>query len=114
MNREKENNKKQTNNNRPKHVNFEDPNLNVSIPIFAIHGNHDDPAGKGNLAALDVLSSAGLINYFGKVWNEWKREEKLIFLNTYMLGNWSRRCSNLSTFNQERRNNARFTWSWKC
>lgn len=27
-------------------VNFEDPNLNVSIPVFSIHGNHDDPCGK--------------------------------------------------------------------
>jgi len=27
-------------------VNYEDPNLNVSIPIFSIHGNHDDPSGE--------------------------------------------------------------------
>lgn len=27
-------------------VNYEDPNLNISIPIFSIHGNHDDPTGK--------------------------------------------------------------------
>lgn len=27
-------------------VNFEDQNLNVSIPVFSIHGNHDDPCGK--------------------------------------------------------------------
>ena len=26
-------------------VNYEDPNYNVSIPVFSIHGNHDDPAG---------------------------------------------------------------------
>lgn len=26
-------------------VNFEDQNLNVSIPVFSIHGNHDDPCG---------------------------------------------------------------------
>ena len=26
-------------------VNYEDPNYNISIPIFLIHGNHDDPAG---------------------------------------------------------------------
>lgn len=26
-------------------VNFEDPNINVSMPIFSIHGNHDDPSG---------------------------------------------------------------------
>ena len=28
-------------------INYEDPNLNVSIPVFSIHGNHDDPQGAG-------------------------------------------------------------------
>lgn len=27
-------------------VNYEDPNINVAIPVFSIHGNHDDPTGK--------------------------------------------------------------------
>lgn len=27
------------------HVNYEDPDINVSIPVFSIHGNHDDPTG---------------------------------------------------------------------
>jgi DNA repair exonuclease SbcCD nuclease subunit len=26
-------------------VNYEDPNFNVGLPVFTIHGNHDDPAG---------------------------------------------------------------------
>lgn len=26
-------------------ANFLDPNFNVSIPVFSIHGNHDDPCG---------------------------------------------------------------------
>lgn len=47
-------------------VNYEDPNLNVSTPLFSIHGNHDDPTGQGNLCSLDLLSAAGLVNYFGK------------------------------------------------
>jgi double-strand break repair protein MRE11 len=47
-------------------VNFEDENVNVALPIFAIHGNHDDPSGQENLSALDILSSCSLINYFGK------------------------------------------------
>jgi double-strand break repair protein MRE11 len=47
-------------------INYQDPNLNISIPIFSIHGNHDDPAGDGNLAALDILSTGGFINYFGR------------------------------------------------
>jgi DNA repair exonuclease SbcCD nuclease subunit len=28
-----------------KTVNYEDPNFNISVPMFIIHGNHDDPAG---------------------------------------------------------------------
>ena len=50
-------------------VNYEDPNLNISMPVFSIHGNHDDPAGQGNLCTLDILASAGLVNYFGKYTN---------------------------------------------
>ncbi|KAG8993945.1 meiotic recombination [Tulasnella sp. JGI-2019a] len=51
-------------------INYEDPNLNVGIPVFSIHGNHDDPQGagpEGALCALDLLSVSGLINYIGKV-----------------------------------------------
>ncbi|KAG1663650.1 hypothetical protein FOA52_011705 [Chlamydomonas sp. UWO 241] len=28
-------------------VNFLDPNINIGLPIFTIHGNHDDPSGVG-------------------------------------------------------------------
>ncbi|XP_066985311.1 double-strand break repair protein MRE11 isoform X4 [Macrobrachium rosenbergii] len=47
-------------------VNYQDPNLNVSIPVFSIHGNHDDPSGMGQFCALEMLSTAGLVNYFGR------------------------------------------------
>ncbi len=48
-------------------VNYEDPNFNVDLPFFTVHGNHDDPAGSGALSALDLLSVANFVNYFGKV-----------------------------------------------
>lgn len=48
------------------HVNYEDLDINVGIPIFSIHGNHDDPSGEGHLAALDLLQVSGLINYYGR------------------------------------------------
>jgi DNA repair exonuclease SbcCD nuclease subunit len=71
-------------------INYQDPNLNVGIPVFSIHGNHDDPQGaglvspyfslsltlaallngrvqEGALCALDVLSVSGLVNYMGKI-----------------------------------------------
>lgn len=57
-----------------KTVNYEDPNLNVSIPVFSIHGNHDDPSGLGRLSVLDILSTTGLINYFGK-WTDLNKVE---------------------------------------
>ncbi|KAI5801559.1 double-strand break repair protein mus-23 [Peziza echinospora] len=49
------------------HANYEDPDINVAIPVFSIHGNHDDPSGGGRFCALDILSVAGLINYFGRI-----------------------------------------------
>ncbi|KAG5649982.1 meiotic recombination [Sphagnurus paluster] len=51
-------------------INYEDPNFNVGIPVFSIHGNHDDPQGagaEGALCALDMLSVSGLVNYMGKI-----------------------------------------------
>jgi double-strand break repair protein MRE11 len=49
-----------------RHVNFEDANLNVSLPVFSIHGNHDDPNTRDAVSVLDTLAAAGLVNYFGK------------------------------------------------
>lgn len=50
-------------------VNYEDPNINISVPVFAISGNHDDATGEGFLLPLDLLSASGLINHFGTVPN---------------------------------------------
>ncbi|KJE92219.1 double-strand break repair protein MRE11A, variant [Capsaspora owczarzaki ATCC 30864] len=47
-------------------VNYLDPNFNIGMPIFTIHGNHDDPASDG-LSAMDLLSGINLVNYFGRV-----------------------------------------------
>jgi double-strand break repair protein MRE11 len=49
------------------HVNYEDPDINVAIPVFSIHGNHDDPTGGDYLCALDILQVSGLINYIGRI-----------------------------------------------
>ncbi|CAD2221482.1 double-strand break repair protein MRE11 [Angomonas deanei] len=46
-------------------ANFQDPNVNIATPVFAIHGNHDDPVG--GTSALDLLATASCINYFGHV-----------------------------------------------
>lgn len=41
-------------------VNYEDECFSVDLPVFSIHGNHDDPSRDGGtemLAALDLLVS---------------------------------------------------------
>lgn len=48
------------------HVNYEDPDINVAIPVFSIHGNHDDPTGDGHFCSLDLLQVSGLLNYIGR------------------------------------------------
>lgn len=50
-------------------VNYQDPNYNIAYPVFSVHGNHDDPTGEGSLSAIDILSTAGLLNHFGKATN---------------------------------------------
>eukprot|EP01041_Mallomonas_annulata_P006822 gene6822-13821_t len=56
--------------NRDGKVNYEDPYNAISLPVFSIHGNHDDPSREGAvgkpLAAMDLLSVTNLVNYFGK------------------------------------------------
>lgn len=36
-------------------VNYQDENLNISIPVFSIHGNHDDPTGVSFLYEKKML-----------------------------------------------------------
>mmetsp|Transcript_32643 Transcript_32643/g.128181 ORF Transcript_32643/g.128181 Transcript_32643/m.128181 type:complete len:532 (-) Transcript_32643:1184-2779(-) len=53
-------------------VNYMDPFLSISLPIFTIHGNHDDPTGSlgpKQLSSVDLLHSAGMLNYFGKAYD---------------------------------------------
>ncbi|WVZ94820.1 hypothetical protein U9M48_040664, partial [Paspalum notatum var. saurae] len=52
--------------NRFGQVNYEDPNYNIGLPVFTIHGNHDDPTGVDNLSTNDILACGNFVNYFGK------------------------------------------------
>jgi len=40
-------------------VNYEDENINVGLPVFSIHGNHDDPQGVGAVSRLSLCSTPG-------------------------------------------------------
>ncbi|KAF2636984.1 DNA repair exonuclease [Massarina eburnea CBS 473.64] len=62
------------------HVNYEDPDINVAIPVFAIHGNHDDPSGEGQYSPLDLLQASGLVNYYGRASNVDNIEVKPVLL----------------------------------
>ena len=52
---------------KSRQVNYESHDLNISLPVFSIHGNHDDPSGLGSTSCLDLMHETGLVNYFGKV-----------------------------------------------
>lgn len=41
-------------------VNYEDENINVGLPVFSIHGNHDDPQGVGAVSRLSLCSTSFL------------------------------------------------------
>mmetsp|Transcript_10456 Transcript_10456/g.21453 ORF Transcript_10456/g.21453 Transcript_10456/m.21453 type:complete len:890 (-) Transcript_10456:291-2960(-) len=50
-------------------ANYEDEFYSVDLPVFAIHGNHDDPTRDGGtemLSAIDLLAVSNLLNYFGR------------------------------------------------
>ena len=53
-------------------INYMDPFYAVELPVFTIHGNHDDPTGSTTstgtdaLSAVDLLSMSNLVTYFGK------------------------------------------------
>lgn len=47
--------------------NFYDKNINISLPIFTIHGNHDYPSGDfGRVSICDLLHASFYLNYFGR------------------------------------------------
>ena len=39
----------------------------IKLPVFSIHGNHDDPVGLEMLSSLDQLNVNSYVNHFGKV-----------------------------------------------
>jgi len=43
-------------------LNIKETNISIKLPIFIIHGNHDDPGGLGNLSNIDIMKSARLVS----------------------------------------------------
>ncbi|CAI2386091.1 unnamed protein product [Moneuplotes crassus] len=50
-------------------ANYMDPSISIKLPIFIIHGNHDDPCGLEHQSNIDMICTNKLVNYFGKVRN---------------------------------------------
>jgi len=48
-------------------ANYLSSNHKIKMPIFSIHGNHDDVVGLDLFSSLDQLNANSYINYFGKV-----------------------------------------------
>lgn len=51
-------------------LNYLDPNFNIKLPVFIIHGNHDDPSADTNISAINLMQSAHFLNYIKTVINE--------------------------------------------
>lgn len=51
-------------------LNYLDKNLNIKLPIFIIHGNHDDPSADTNISAINLMQSAHYLNYMKCVISE--------------------------------------------
>ncbi|KAL7712030.1 Double-strand break repair protein [Entamoeba marina] len=51
----------------------------IKYPMYVIHGNHDDPSGTNSYTGLDIVSTAGLVNYVNKA--EELSEDGHIILN---------------------------------
>ncbi|EJW04387.1 DNA repair protein (mre11) [Edhazardia aedis USNM 41457] len=47
-------------------LNFDNENINISLPIISIHGNHDDPCGISKESIIESIAPTYLINYIGK------------------------------------------------
>lgn len=43
--------------------NYLNPSLTIKLPVFIIHGNHDDPASDTNISAISLMHSAHYLNY---------------------------------------------------
>ena len=54
-------------NGEPYRCNFTSKKVNVSLPVFTIHGNHDYPNNEfGKISICDLLHESNYLNYFGK------------------------------------------------
>ena len=50
-------------------ANYMNDSVSIKLPIFIIHGNHDDPWGLEHLSNINMLSTNHTVNYFGSVTN---------------------------------------------
>lgn len=44
-------------------LNYLNPSLHIKLPVFIIHGNHDDPSSDTSISAINLMHSAHYLNY---------------------------------------------------
>jgi len=51
-------------------LNYLNPSLQISMPVFIVHGNHDDPSVDTRISAIDLLQNSNYVNYIYGVHKE--------------------------------------------
>lgn len=44
-------------------LNYMNPCIRIKLPVFIIHGNHDDPSSDTNISSINIMQSANYLNY---------------------------------------------------
>lgn len=44
-------------------LNYLSPSIKIKLPVFIVHGNHDDPASDTNITAINLMQNANYVNY---------------------------------------------------
>lgn len=53
--------------NTNKQPNYHSKEMKISMPVFSIHGNHDEPSGYKGTSPMHIFAEANIVNYFGTV-----------------------------------------------
>jgi double-strand break repair protein MRE11 len=61
-------------------MNYMNQFIKISLPVFIVHGNHDDPSVETGVSALNIMQSANYLNYISG-----RLESDVLILNPIVL-----------------------------
>ncbi|OMJ77611.1 hypothetical protein SteCoe_22784 [Stentor coeruleus] len=61
-------------------MNYLNQFIKISLPVFIVHGNHDDPSAETGVSALNIMQSANYLNYISGIY-----ESDVLKLNPIVL-----------------------------